>query len=236
MLEDILNQILKDGRAEFELPHSTSSGQAEKGRITIRRLALIDLENLKQLRHALSDRSRELVPCYPWDDEPKLHKALEHAIEKAVQKIDESYIMLADDEIAGHFFLWKARSNPHSQKYALEVPELGVMIADKYQGLGLGSMAVKLLVALAKSMDKDAVELTTDKSNTAAWNTYLKAGFEYTGDINNPLEVDVTEAFSGEARVVRTRVERQMAHIINQDKKSAILDYLAAKREEAKNL
>lgn len=204
--------------------------------ITIRLVSKADLPRLKELKKSLSAASRQLVPCYPWDDETKLEQALARAIEKSEKNIDRAFIILCDDKTTGHFFLWKADGNPHSQKYGLEIPELGVMIADEYQGLGLGSMSVKLLVALAKSMGKDAVELTTDKSNVAGWNTYLKAGFEYTGDINNPIEVDVTEVFSGEAQAFRTRVERQMVHIINQDKKSSILDYLATKREEAKNL
>src|SRR3989344_3843996 len=119
MLEGILNQILKGGRADFELP--------EKGRIIIRSLAPTDLERLKQLRSVLSDRSRELVPCYPWGDEQKLHKALEHAIEKTVRKIDESYLMLAGDETAGHFFLLKAGGKSHSQTHGLQIPRLGVM-------------------------------------------------------------------------------------------------------------
>src|SRR3989344_558247 len=225
MLEGILNQILKDGRAEFDLP--------EKGRITIRSLDTSDLERLKQLRSGLSDRSRELVPCYPWDNEQKLHKALKHAIEKAVRKIDASYLMLAGDETAGHFFLWKAGGNQHSQTHGLEIPELGVMIADKFQGMGLGSLAVRVLLGVAKTMNHDAVELTTALTNEAGWNTYLKAGFQYTGDINNPLEVDVTEAFTGSVSAPRSRIERQMVYVINPDKTDAILDYLTTKREQA---
>ena len=50
----------------------------------------------------------------------------------------------------GHFFLWKAGGNPVSQAAGVEVPELGVAIADRYHHRGLGGLSVRLLLAVAR--------------------------------------------------------------------------------------
>jgi len=112
-----------------------------------------------------------------------------------------------------------------------DIPELGVAIADSYQGKGLGFLAVRILQEVAKNLKKDAIELTTALSNHGGWSTYLKAGFIYTGDIKNPLEVDATLAVLGQVSTERYRQERQMVCIINRKKQQEIMSYLELKRE-----
>jgi len=105
-----------------------------------------------------------------------------------------------------------------------------VAIADTYHGKGFGGLAVRILQAVAHSLNADGVELTTVKTNEAGWNTYLHAGFEYVGILRIPLEVDVTAATSGTVQATRLRDERQMVYIINQQKRDDILRYLKLKR------
>jgi hypothetical protein len=58
----------------------------------------------------------------------------------------------------------------------------------------------------------------------------LSAGYEYVGDIANPLEADVTAVLGEQASAARWRVERQMIRVINQGRRTVLLGYLAAKR------
>lgn len=207
---------------------------AEAGDIKyqIRNLRENDLPELLKFRNQLSQRSRDMFCPYPWNDKKKLEQSLGEGIQKAVNKIDASFLTLRQGKPIGHFFLWKAGGNPYSQKYGLEIPELGVAVADIYQGRGLGLLQIHILLAIAEHLNRDAVELTTSLSNDAGWQTYLKAGFKYLGIIKNPLEIDVTEAANDRRTKINWREERQMAFIINRDKKSAILEYLAFKRKE----
>jgi GNAT superfamily N-acetyltransferase len=203
--------------------------------LQVRPLAAGDAELLKRFGQSLSAASCGLFCPYPWNDNDKLADALNHAVDNSIAKIDASYIILSlNNEAAGHFFLWKAGGNPLSQKFGVEVPELGVAVADNYQGKGLGYQAVAFLQKLAHDSNRDAIELTTALDNHGGWHTYLKAGFEHAGNIFNPLGVDVTEAAEGRAAASSFREERQMIYIINETRRQKILDYLAYKRELAK--
>lgn len=199
--------------------------------LTIRNLKRGDLRLLLGLRERLSAKSRELFCPYPWKEEPALKKALAAAIDNAVRRIDASYLILAGGVPAGHFFLWKAGGNPASRTRGVEVPELGVAIADELQGRGLGSLSVAVLKAVAASAGADAIELTTALSNAGGWSTYLKAGFRHVGSILNPLEVDVTAVDEGRSAPCRFREERQMVYIIDRSKEKAVLEHLASKRK-----
>jgi RimJ/RimL family protein N-acetyltransferase len=132
-----------------------------------------------------------------------------------------------------HFFLWKAGGNPHSWQYRLQVPELGVAVADECQARGLGSLAVRILQAVAGDLGADAIELTTAMTNKGGWTTYRRCGFEYVGMIRIPLGVDVTAALAGEVHASRFREERQMVYVLRKDRREQVLDYLRLKRESA---
>lgn len=199
--------------------------------LTIRNLKRDDLDLLLGFRDRLSAKSRELFCPYPWENEPALKKALATAIDNADKKIDAAYLILAGGAPVGHFFLWKAGGNPASRARGVEVPELGVAVADAFQGRGLGSLSVAVLKAVAMSARADAIELTTDLSNAGGWSTYLKAGFRHIGNILNPLGVDVTAVDEGRVAPCRFRQERQMVYIIDRSKENAVLEYLASKRK-----
>ena len=200
--------------------------------LRIRSVTCDDVPALQNFGARLGPVSKEMFCPYPWDDPPALSRALQEAVEHAVERVDASYVMEdARHDVIAHFFLWKAGGNPHSVRYQIQVPELGVAVADQLQGRGLGSLAVHILQAAARALDADAIELTTALTNEAGWNIYQKRGFEYTGIINNPLEVDVTAAVAGEAQAVKYRQERQMVYVINEGKRDRVLDYLLAKQE-----
>lgn len=200
--------------------------------IEFRRLQEGDLDLLLELKEKMSDKSRDLFCPYPWDDDKKLRYVLRQAIGKSESGTDASYIIIKPHrEIVGHCFLWKAGINPHSQPFEVRVPELGICIVDAHQNKGFGRLGVQFLITVAKELEKDAIELTTAQENTNGFDLYSSEGFEYTGLIRNPLEVDVTEVAIGEMVATKFRVERQMAYIINMNKKNRVLEYLASKRK-----
>lgn len=202
---------------------------AREGVFSVRNLHEGDVEVLLAFGRQLGPVAKDLFCPYPWGDDARLRASFESAIAHAVARDAASYLLEHDGRPIGHFFLWGAGGNSHSRAHGVEIPELGVALADAYQGRGLGGLAVRLLQAMARSLGADGIELTTALSNESGWQTYLHAGFEYTGIQRNALEVDTTAvAVSTE----RYRDERQMIYIINPRKREAILHYLARKRGE----
>ena len=186
--------------------------------LTIRSLTADDAGALARFGGSLGPASKRLFCPYPWDDAPALPAAFEHAVQQAVRHVDASYLMEAGgSNPIGHFFLWKAGANPTSLRHEVQVPELGVAIADAWQARGLGRLAVRILLAVAADLHADAVELTTATDNSAGWSTYQRCGFEYTGILRIPLGVDVTAVDAGEVSAATFRDQ-------------AVLDYLARKR------
>ncbi len=201
----------------------------EKASYLIKNLERSDLEALLKFKDILSKKSRDLFCPYPWDDKKKLITALLFAIEKEEKKIDASFVIKKGEDIIGHFFLWKI-NNKNFQKNVLRVSEMGLAIADKYQNLGLGSIAIKILQTIAAYYKNDAVELTTDLKNKAGLQVYTNNGFKYIDVIRNPLEIDVTEIENPDVKVKKFRKEKQMIYIINKIKRKMALKYLLEKR------
>lgn len=196
----------------------------------VRAVAPGDERTILAFGAGLSTRAQEMFCPYPWLEPAHLAAAVAAGVQQSLGCVDAAYLLFAGDVPAGHFFLWKAGGNPHSLAHGVQVPELGVAIADAWQGQGLGGLAVRLLLAVARHLDADAVELTTALDNEAGWRTYLGAGFEYVGTVDNPLEVDVTAAVAGQAAAARYRVERQMVFVVKPERREAVLAYLAQKR------
>jgi len=138
--------------------------------------------------------------------------------------------MLHEGLPVGEFFLWKAGGNPDSRIYGLELPELGIGFVDAYHGRGLGGLCTRFLTIVAEYLKADGIELTTALDNEPGFRTYLNAGYEYVGDIANPLEVDVTSVLGEQTGAARWRAERQMVRVINPSRRAALLDYLTEKR------
>ncbi len=202
--------------------------------LSIRNLQDADVERLQQFGNKLGPVSKDLFCPYPWNKPEELCVAFQKAIQNSVSRIDASYLIeSASQGVIGHFFLWKAGGNPHSREYQIEVPELGVAIADSFHGKGLGWLSVRILQAVATDLHADAIELTTAFANDAGWKTYQRCGFQHIGDINTPLGVDVTDAVAGGVTATAYRVERQMVYMISEEKRERVLSYLETKRKTA---
>ena len=205
-------------------------GLPGSGLFEIRNVRADDLETFLAFSDGLSPASRESFRPYPWDSKDQLLPALHTAISQAVTGVDACYLMFHEALPVGEFFLWKAGGNPDSRVYGVEVPELGIGFADRYHGRGLGGLCTRLLTIVAEHLKADGIELTTAMDNEPGFRTYLSAGYEYVGDIANPLEADVTAVLGDQASAARWRLERQMIHVINQNQRAEILAYLAEKR------
>ncbi len=203
------------------------------GDFRLRNLREGDVPALLAFGRQLGPAALDFFAPYPWHAENELPKAFAATIASAVNRVDASYLLECDGKPIGHFFLWKAGGNPHARAHGVEVPELGVAVADAVQGKGFGGLAMRFLLAVAHDLHADGVELTTAQTNESGWQTYLHTGFEYTGLICNPLDVDVAAFVNGEVVATRFRDERQMIYIINTEKRTAILRYLEVKRQEA---
>lgn len=200
------------------------------GPFELRNVRADDLEAFLVLGDGLSAASREAFRPYPWDSPDRLVPALRAAISQALAGVDACYLMFHEARPVGEFFLWKAGGNPDSRAYGVEVPELGIGFIDAYHGRGLGGLCTRLLTVVGEDLKADGIELTTAMDNEAGFQTYLSAGYEYVGDIANPLEGDVTAILGERAIAARWRVERQMIRVINQDRRAALLGYLTEKR------
>jgi ribosomal protein S18 acetylase RimI-like enzyme len=211
-----------DLRIRFDLPGS--------GLFEIRNVRADDLETFLAFSDGLSPASRESFRPYPWDSKDQLLSALHTAINQAVTGVDACYLMFHEALPVGEFFLWKAGGNPDARLHGVEVPELGIGFADSYHGRGFGGLCTRLLTIVAEHLRADGIELTTAIDNESGFHTYLSAGYEYVGDIANPLEADVTAVLGEQASAARWRVERQMIRVINQNQRAELLAYLAEKR------
>jgi hypothetical protein len=202
----------------------------ESGLCEIRNVRADDLETFLAFSDGLSPASRESFRPYPWDSKDQLLPALHTAISQSLARVDVCFLMFHEALPVGEFFLWKAGGNPDSRIYGVEVPELGIGLADSYHGRGLGGLCTRLLTLVAEHLMVDGIELTTAMDNEPGFHTYLSASYEYVGDIANPLEVDVTAVVGDQAGATRWRLERQMIHVINQNQRAELLAYLAEKR------
>jgi RimJ/RimL family protein N-acetyltransferase len=203
------------------------------GVFRLRSLATGDVPVFHAFGAVLSATGKHFFSPYPWDEVDKLDGAFQAAIDASVSRVDASYFLECDGAPIGHFFLWKAGGNPHARAHGVEVPELGIAVGDAWQGQGFGGLIMAVLRAVAEALHADAIELTTALENENGWQTYLRAGYAYTGIIRNPQFVDVTAVANGTAVATVWRDERQMVLLLNAAKRDAVLTYLAVKREEA---
>lgn len=68
-----------------------------------------------------------------------------------------------------YVFLWAASD---------AIPELGLAVADAWQGRGLGPALLKLVAAMGQAVGRQALELTTMKLNTRALSVYPRGRAE----------------------------------------------------------
>ena len=91
------------------------------------------------------------------------------SIKNSTERRDLQLIAVEPKEgkFVAHGFLWAA-SDP--------VPELGVAVADAWQGCCLGRAMLLVLEAAARAAGRDAIELTTMQTNARAKRAYESSG------------------------------------------------------------
>lgn len=193
---------------------------------TVRPVQEGDEELLVQFgREGLSAESRQMFECYKWTSDELLGE-LRTAIQTSVSRKDLHLIALDEHSVVvGYIFLWAASD---------EIPELGIAVADRWHGKGLGPELLKCMEQMGKIMNKQAFELTTMLPNKVALAVYKRAGWDHLGVIHNPLGCDVPAAFEGKATPSGIAAENHCALIIDEGRRHETLAHLAKKRERAK--
>ena len=175
-------------------------------------------------REGLSAESRGKFECYKWMSD-ELVAELTAAIKLSLEKRDLHLVALdADQSVVGYIFLWAASG---------AIPELGLAIADQWQGRGLGPALLKLVEQMGRKMGRQALELTTMQENQRALGVYKRAGWTHLGLIHNPLGCDVPAAFEGKATPTGIAVENHCVLILDEAKREETLAQLGEKRERA---
>ena len=151
--------------------------------IHIRTLSDTDVQALQAFNEELSEQTRSQFLPHGYDD-----KTILQYCERNKKNTDRIYVALLQNSIIGYFFLWEFKA---------PFPVLGIGIADAFQGQGLGKAMMNILIEDAKTAGSKGILLTTVLSNEAAYQLYLRMGFQYLGDTDN---------IAGDGRVVRERM------------------------------
>lgn len=150
------------------------------GALTVRRLGAGDLAALPRFFARLSAATRAVFLPHATDA-----ATLARCVERDQRGLDRAYVLVAEGEVAGYFFLWE---------FDQPVPLVGLGLAEAWQGQGLGSQMLAHLIADARAAGRVAVELTTVPGNVRAFTLYQRAGFIHVGDVEN---------VAGDGRIVR---------------------------------
>lgn len=163
-----------------------------------RRLSGADADALRRFNQELTDADRARFTPHAYTDEA-LTRILSRS-ENGVDLILGLFEQQASDGVAaeplrmaGYFFLWYFQE---------KVPLLGIGLLRDFQGRGLGSKMMNILLKQAMAAGRDGVALTTMPDNHSAFALYEKCGFRYYADVNN---------LAGDGRIV---VERAMFYAI----------------------
>jgi len=97
--------------------------------------------------------------------------------EKIVEISKEEYhkiIGLVDDEIIAFGYLWENENYPN-------VPSLGIVIRDDWQGKGIGQLLMLRLIGLGEKLKVKAIYISVHPDNKVAVHVYKKLGWKITG-------------------------------------------------------
>jgi len=160
---------------------------AKDGRVVVaRRLAAGDEQALQAFYRSLSEKTLGFFPV-----DPEGVEAIARQVERAVSGEDLAYVAEHGGAVVAFFFLWNIRR---------PVPTLGIVIGDAWQDQGLGRQMLRLLLDEARSLGREAVELTTMVHNDRAFHLYQRVGFRYVGRTTLHLGTG------------QTRVERRLVY------------------------
>jgi len=208
--------------------------QMAKIPLTVRAIAEGDELMLCEFgRRGLSDESRKTFAPYTFDSDG-LTAEYTASIANSIRRRD-LHVLATDfdpscldgERVVAHAFLWAVSD---------EIPELGLAVADAWQGRGIGRAMLSLLERAARVLGKPAIELTTMQGNQRARAAYLAAGYKDLGLIRTSLGCDATAAFEGKATPTGFAVEHHMALLLDEAASDRVLATLAAKRARAAEL
>lgn len=126
-------------------------------------------------RDRLSPRSHYFFcPHDPSQPEECLAEFAER-IRRHAERRDLTLVVEQEGEIVGYFFLWwldRTDGRP---------PTLGIGLADRLHGRGIGPQMMDDLIARARALGLPAIKLTHERANERAARLYRSRGFVYTG-------------------------------------------------------
>jgi RimJ/RimL family protein N-acetyltransferase len=129
-------------------------------------------------RDRLSPRSQHFFcPHDPSRPEPCLAQFAER-VRRHAERRDLTLVVEQEGEIVGYFFLWwldRTDGRP---------PTLGIGLADRLHGCGVGARMMDHLIACARALGLPAIKLTHEAANERAARLYRSRGFVYTGAEN----------------------------------------------------
>lgn len=194
-----------------------------------------DEKVLLKFSNMMGDQSRKLFSPYHWGTEKQLSEYLV-AITRAKKKEDASFIVTDNqNNPIALLYLWGISKKFISNNKSMNIPTLGICVADKYQNKGIGKAGVKFLQKVGVSLKADAIELTTVKNNDKAINLYLSCGFKDIGILNIPLGIDPSTTDELELKKATWRKERHMVYIINKNYEVDIMQHLSQKQTTFNN-
>ncbi|MCS7223983.1 MAG: GNAT family N-acetyltransferase [Armatimonadetes bacterium] len=138
--------------------------------VLVRMLREADAESLADFfTKGLSPTSRDLFFAYGMD--PLI---VEWVREEPNSDRVFRLIALSGDTIVAYAY-WRVQlTNPG-------LPLLSIAVADQYQGIGLGTLLMDLLIEEAKARKMKGIELHVFKHNARALGLYKKLGFQVVG-------------------------------------------------------
>jgi RimJ/RimL family protein N-acetyltransferase len=152
------------------------------GKISISSFTLSDLWALRDWWNgSLSYSSKATFPLFPSNE--TLERCIANHYKNHERRRDiafNAWLLKEGDcnedfgnEIIGHFYLQRCKTKP----------EIGLGVADRYQGKGLGKFFIVILVYVTKSLGHHKIYLGVDKDNLTGIDLYKRLGFQKKKDL-----------------------------------------------------
>jgi RimJ/RimL family protein N-acetyltransferase len=129
-----------------------------------------DGKQVEVFYRSLSETTRVIFPGYPFTDEEAHRLAKEETDDPGMRR----YLVTdpSSGQMIGTVWFW------HWDRM---VPWIGLMIADAYQGQGVGKAMLAYAIRAARDEGKGGILLTTHKENVRGQSLYARYGFEVIG-------------------------------------------------------
>ncbi|WP_217516109.1 GNAT family N-acetyltransferase [Vibrio metschnikovii] len=103
----------------------------------------------------------------------------------SLKEDEHPHLIIENDQVVGFFVLDLSYSDAYSFSDPKALGVRALLIDHNHQGLGVASRAMNLLPSYVASTypEFERLQLTVNCRNKAAYNCYLKCGFEDTGNL-----------------------------------------------------